>query len=95
MDIEDARKLANLARIELSEAELLHMTQELDLILGSVARVSEIAKDDIPPTSHPIEMSNVFRQDIAKPGLSNEEALSAAPAQEEARFKVPQILGEE
>jgi aspartyl-tRNA(Asn)/glutamyl-tRNA(Gln) amidotransferase subunit C len=95
MDISDTRHLAKLARIEMSEAELEHMTQELDLILGSVARVSQIAKGDIPPTSHPIEMVNVFREDVAKPGLTNEEALSGAPAQEDARFKVPQILGEE
>jgi aspartyl-tRNA(Asn)/glutamyl-tRNA(Gln) amidotransferase subunit C len=92
---QDVEKLAGLARIELSETELDHMASELDVILGAVARVQEAAKADVPPTSHPLPMTNVFRKDEVKPSLTNEEALSGAPAKQEGRFQVPQILGEE
>jgi aspartyl-tRNA(Asn)/glutamyl-tRNA(Gln) amidotransferase subunit C len=92
---QDVEKLAGLARIELSDSELDHMASELDVILGAVARVQEAAKADVPPTSHPIPMTNVFRKDEVRPSLTNEEALSGAPAQAEGRFQVPQILGEE
>ena len=92
---DDVAHLAKLARIEMTPDELDHMATELDQILGAVKRVQEVAKADIPPTSHPLSMSNIFRADVVKPSLTNEEALSGAPAQAEDRFKVPQILGEE
>lgn len=92
---EEVANLAKLARIDMSDSELDHLASELDLILNAVARVSEVAQGDIPPTSHPLPLLNVFREDEVKPSLSASEALSGAPAQEEGRFKVPQILGEE
>jgi aspartyl-tRNA(Asn)/glutamyl-tRNA(Gln) amidotransferase subunit C len=92
---DDVAHLAKLARIEMTPAELDHMATELEQILGAVKRVQEVATSDIKPTSHPLSMSNVFRADVVKPSLTNEEALSGAPAQAEDRFKVPQILGEE
>ena len=54
-----------------------------------------MAAGDIPPTSHPLPLANVFREDVVVPGLTAEEALSGAPAVEEQRFSVPRILGEE
>jgi len=92
---EEVANLARLARIDMSESELDHLSSELDVILSAVARVSEVAGDDIPPTSHPLPLLNVFREDVVKASLTAEEALSGAPAQEEQRFRVPQILGEE
>jgi len=65
------------------------------VILQSVARVSEVAADDIPPTSHPLPLVNVFRPDDVAPGLTQAEALAAAPAVEDGRFRVPRILDEE
>jgi len=91
---DDVAHLARLARIEMSAEELDHMASELDVILGAVARVQEVAGGDVPPTSHPLPMTNIFRADVVKPSLTNEEALSGAPAKVEERFKVPQILGE-
>jgi len=79
----------------MSEAELDHLAQEMDVILGAVARVQEVAAVDVPPTSHPIPVNNVVREDRVRPSLTPQEALSGAPAQSEDRFKVPQILGEE
>ncbi|MEJ6573988.1 MAG: Asp-tRNA(Asn)/Glu-tRNA(Gln) amidotransferase subunit GatC [Actinomycetes bacterium] len=92
---DDVAHLAKLARIEMTPAELDHMATELEQILGAVKRVQEVATSDIAPTSHPLSMSNIFRDDVVKPSLTNEEALSGAPAQAEDRFKVPQILGDE
>ena len=92
---DDVAHLAKLARIEMTPAELDHMASELEQILGAVKRVQEVATSDIAPTSHPLSMSNVFRDDVVKPSLTNDEALSGAPAQADERFKVPQILGEE
>ena len=92
---DDVAKLAQLARIEMTPEELDHLANELGVILNAVARVQEVAGEDVPPTSHPLPLENVFRPDLVIPSLTPDEALSGAPAQEEQRFKVPQILGEE
>lgn len=91
----DVANLAKLARIDMNESELDHLASELSVILNAVARVQEVAGVDVPPTSHPLPLTNVFRADSNRPSLMPDAALAAAPAQEEQRFKVPQILGEE
>lgn len=92
---EEVAHLANLSRIDLSDAELDHIAPQLSVILESVASLSEVASADVPPTSHPLPLTNVFREDVVTPGLSAEEALAAAPASEQQRFMVPRILGDE
>ncbi len=92
---EDVANLARLARIELTEAELEVLAPQLDVILESVARVSEVAAQDIPPSSHALPLSNVFREDKLRPCLPREEVLAGAPAAEQMRFRVPRILEEE
>jgi aspartyl-tRNA(Asn)/glutamyl-tRNA(Gln) amidotransferase subunit C len=87
--------LAHLARIELTEAELDHLAPQLSVILESVASVSAVAVDDIPPTSHAVPLTNVFRVDETRECLSPEAALAAAPAVEQQRFSVPRILDDE
>jgi aspartyl-tRNA(Asn)/glutamyl-tRNA(Gln) amidotransferase subunit C len=87
--------LARLARLALTDDELDHFAGQLDVILASVATVGEIAADDIPPTSHSVPLTNVFRPDVVKPSLTANEALSQAPAAEESRFRVPRMLDEE
>jgi aspartyl-tRNA(Asn)/glutamyl-tRNA(Gln) amidotransferase subunit C len=57
--------------------------------------VQEVATTDVAATSHPLPLKNIFRSDVVIPSLTPEEALSGAPASEEQRFRVPQILGEE
>lgn len=92
---EEVAHLADLARIDLSDAELDHLAPQLAVILDSVKSINEVAAEDIPPTSHPMPLTNVFREDVVRPGLTVEEALSGAPQVEEQRFAVPRILGEE
>lgn len=91
----DVEHLARLARLKLTEDELDHYAGQLDVILQSVARVSEVAADDIPPTSHPIPVENVYRDDVAMPGLERTVVAAGAPAWEDDRFRVPRILDEE
>ena len=92
---DDVAHLARLARIEMSEEELVSLSNEFTVILDAVARVQEVASADVEPTSHPLPLRNVFRPDVVVPSLSSQAALSGAPAQEDSRFRVPQILGEE
>ncbi|QZY28247.1 Asp-tRNA(Asn)/Glu-tRNA(Gln) amidotransferase subunit GatC [Nocardioides coralli] len=92
---EQVAHLADLARIDLSDAELDHLAPQLGVILDSIASIQGVAGDDVPPTSHPVPLTNVFRDDVVTPGLTPEEALSGAPEAEEQRFSVPRILGEE
>lgn len=87
--------LANLARIDLSDAELDHLAPQLSVILESVASISGVAGDDVPPTSHALPLTNVFRDDVVATCLTPQEALGGAPEVEEQRFRVPRILGEE
>jgi aspartyl-tRNA(Asn)/glutamyl-tRNA(Gln) amidotransferase subunit C len=87
--------LAQLAHIAMSDDELARMAGELDSIVAAVASVSEVAGDDVPATSHPIPLTNVFREDVVGETLTQEEALQNAPDQEDGRFKVPAILDAE
>jgi aspartyl-tRNA(Asn)/glutamyl-tRNA(Gln) amidotransferase subunit C len=91
----DVAHLARLARIAMTDAELDAMAGQLDVILDAVGRVQEVAATDIPPTSHPLPLTNVLRPDTLVPGLSAEQALAAAPAAEGGRFRVPRILDSE
>ena len=93
---DDVAHLATLARIDLSSEELDHLAPQLDVILESIKSISDVAADDVPPTSHALPLTNVFREDVVRPGLTAEEALSGAPVEpEQQRFSVPRILGEE
>ena len=91
---DDVAKLAGLARIEMSEEELESLASQFGVILDDVARVQEVNLDGVAATSHPQPIKNVFRKDVVHPSLTPDQALSGAPAQEEQRFRVPQILGE-
>ena len=87
--------LANLARIALTAEEIEKLTGELGAIVNSVAKVSEVATPDVPATSHPIPLVNVFRADIPGVTLTTEQALAGAPEHDGSRFSVSAILGEE
>jgi len=95
INAEQVAHLANLARIALTEEEIEHLTAELGQIMQAVEKVSEVATPDVPPTSHPIPMQNVFRDDVVGDVLTVEQALSGAPESDGSRFVVSAILGEE
>lgn len=84
-----------LSRLALTDEELDRFAGQLDVIIGAVARVQEVAAAGIPPMTHAADLSNVFRDDVVTPCLSADVVLSQAPAAEDGRFKVPRILAED
>lgn len=84
-----------MARIALTEEEIRKFAAELDVITQAVAKVNEVAKPDIPATSHPIPLTNVWREDEVGQCLDHDEVLRAAPHPESGMFGVPKIIGEE
>ena len=90
----EVARLAGLARIALTPYELEHLAPQLDVILDAVASVSQVADADVPPTSHALPLTNVFREDAVTPSLPREDVLAGAPAAQDDRFRVPRILGE-
>lgn len=93
---EQVAHLANLARIALTDDEIQHLTSELGQIMHAVEQVTEVASADVAPTSHPIPLQNVFRDDVVTDDvLTREQALANAPETDGSRFVVSAILGEE
>ena len=91
----DVARLADLARIELTDDEVAAMAGQLGIILDSVAAVSEVAGADVAPTSHALDLTNVLRPDVVEVSLPIDAVMAMAPAVEDDRFRVPRILGEE
>jgi len=91
----EVARLARLARLAVTDEELDVFAGQLDVILGAVARVREVAAADIPPTTHAVPMTNVLRPDEIRPSLPREAVLAAAPSVEDNKFRVPRILSEE
>jgi aspartyl-tRNA(Asn)/glutamyl-tRNA(Gln) amidotransferase subunit C len=89
------RHLAGLARILVTDEEVDKFTSQLSLIVDSVATISKAVDGDVPATSHPIPMANVFREDVIEPSLTQAEALSGAPDSADGRFRVHAILDED
>jgi len=89
------RHLGVLARIQLSDEEVERLTGQLDVIVDNIAKVSQVATPDVPATSHPIPLENVFRPDEVRDMLSLEGVLQNAPDAADGRFRVTAILGEE
>ena len=89
------RHLAGLARILVTDQEVEKLAGELALIVDSVATVNAAVAGDIPATSHPIPMANVFREDVVEPSLTQAQALSGAADSDQGRFRVAAILDEE
>ena len=92
---DEVARVAALARIALTSTELDRLAGELDVIVGAVARVSEVATPDVPATSHPLPLPNVFRADVPEPSLPVADVLAGAPVAEDGKFLVPQILEED
>lgn len=95
LERDDVAHLARLSRLHLTDSELDHFGEQLDVILSAVARVAEVAADDVPPTTHAVPVVNVTRPDLIIAGLSRADVLAGAPAAEDDRFRVPRILDEE
>ncbi len=92
ISIKDVEYLAHLARIRLTPQECERFTQQLDEILAHVQKLKTAHTGDVPPTSHVLKLSNVFREDEKGVSLSMEEACANAPDRDGPFFKVPRII---
>jgi len=92
---DEVAHLARLSRIAVTEDELDTFSGQLEVILAAVARVGEVAAPDVPPMTHAVGLVNVTRPDQVRACLDPSDVLAGAPAAEEQRFRVPQILTEE
>ena len=81
--------MARLARLALSEDEVEPMARELSAVLDHIAKISELDLDDVPPTSHVVEVENALREDVPVPCLPREAVLAAAPEVVDDGFAVP------
>jgi aspartyl-tRNA(Asn)/glutamyl-tRNA(Gln) amidotransferase subunit C len=81
--------VARLARLALTDDEVERLTAELDKILDAVGIVSELDLADVPPTSHPLDLVNVWDDDVPRPSLPLDDVLANAPAAEGGMFRVP------
>lgn len=92
---DEVAHLAQLARLAVTDEELDVFAGQLDVILGAVARVADVAAADIVATSHVVPLTNVYRSDEVRPSLPRDAVLAGAPAVEDDKFRVPRILSEQ
>ena len=90
---EQVLHVADLARLALTEEEVERLGGQLSAILEAVGKVAELDLSDVPPTSHPLELANVWREDEARTSLPQGEALANAPDPEAGAFRVPATAG--
>ena len=89
---ETAQNIASLARINLSEADLTALTNDLEAILKYIAKLENLDISDVVPTSHVLPLKNVFREDRVVPALTQAEAVKIAVTQQDGAFTVPQVI---
>lgn len=95
LTLEEVSKVAQLARLELTQEEKERLTTELNDIMNQFARLQELDTTDVPPTSHSIPLQNVFRKDEIGVSLPREKATQNAPEKRDGNFIVPQIMEED
>jgi aspartyl-tRNA(Asn)/glutamyl-tRNA(Gln) amidotransferase subunit C len=91
---EDVAKVAKLARLILSDAELDMFTEQLGQVLEHAEDIEALDLADVIATAHPFGLVNVVREDELRPCLSREDVLAMAPDAQDGRFAVPRIIGE-
>jgi len=92
IDQPQVRKVAKLARLDLTDAEITEFTGQLSAILEYVEKLNELDTADVQPLAHCLPISNCFRDDVVKESLGTEKTLANAPQRDDEFFKVPKIL---
>ncbi len=88
----EVEKIALLSRLLLSEEELQRMTAQMGDILGYMDLIGEVDTENVEPMVHARDMANIFRDDIARPSLTREQALANAPHRDEQCYLVPAVF---
>ena len=94
LSLDEVRKVALLARLRLSDEELVHLTPQLAQIVGYVEHLSELDTTGVEPLAHPVELHSVFAEDLPRPSLERSQALANAPKQDGECYRVPAVLGD-
>ncbi len=90
----DVRHVAKLGRLRVSDDEVHHFTEQLAAVLEYISKLNELDVEGVEPMAHPLELVNVLRPDVERPGMATESALVNAPAKMPPYFKVPKVLGD-
>ena len=91
---DEVKKVANLARLELNESEIIQHAEQLEKILGYINQLEKINTENIPCTTRAIEVPNVLRNDEKKVCSNTKELLDLAPSRENKFYKVPKIIND-
>ena len=86
---EEVLHVARLARLELTDDEVVKFQEQLSAIIDAISKVSELDLSDVPPTAHPLEIANTWAEDVARPCLPIDDVFANAPEREDDHFKVP------
>ena len=89
---DEVRKIAELAKLKIPDEKLDRYTNELNSILDYMGKLNELDTSEVEPLLHPLEGTNVFREDELRPSIETEEALKNAPDRTESHFKVPKVI---
>lgn len=95
LDEAAVRHVARLARLKITDAEAVLFASQLSKVLEYVEQLNELDTRDVPPTAHPLPVSNVFREDVVRPSLTQDEAMLNAPDRHDGFFRVPKVLDQE
>jgi len=90
--VKEVEHIANLSRLAISEEEKGKMAETLGKILNFAQELQELDVENVEPTTHSLPLKNVLREDVSREWLSQEEALSHAPDQENGQFRVPAVM---
>lgn len=89
---EEIKKIALLSRLEVKDDQIETVGKQLNDILSYMDLLGQVDVTGVKPTAHAVAMSNVMRDDVPQPSISNEKALQNAPEQDEGYFKVPKVI---
>jgi aspartyl-tRNA(Asn)/glutamyl-tRNA(Gln) amidotransferase subunit C len=92
LSLDEVRKVAKLARLELAAADLARMADQLNRIIGYVDQLQQVDTDGVEPLAHPLPVQNVFREDEPAPSLPVDDALKNAPDRVGDYFGVPAVF---
>ena len=94
LSADEVRKVAELARLEISDAELETMARQLSAIVDYINQLQEVNTDGVEPLAHALDLHDVFREDVPGQSLGPDEALANAPARKNNFYRVPPVFGE-
>ena len=89
---DDVRYIGHLSRVHLEERELERLTKDLEHILHYIEKLKELNVTNVKPTSHVLPLHNIYREDIIKPSLRQDDAMKIAASHYQGFFKVPRVI---